>query len=72
MADGKNPGRGGPPNNWLRTLRDDLAVFRSTEGSTEYSPRHLGVDTVRCAYASKKAGKWYQGILEAAERFMAR
>ena len=30
----ENPGSGGSPNNWLRTLRDDLAFFQSTEGST--------------------------------------
>ena len=33
IAGGKNPGPRGTFNNWLRTLRDDLTVFRSTEGS---------------------------------------
>ena len=48
IAGGKNPGPGGPPNNWLRTLRDDLADFRSTEGSTEDSSRqfHTAVGAV--------------------------
>ena len=35
IAGGVNPGSGGSPNNWLRTLRDDLAVLLPTEGSTK-------------------------------------
>ena len=71
-AGGKNPGSGGPPNNWLSTLRDDLAVFRSTEGSAEYFPRQFGFESALWVHAAKKAGKWHRGVLEAAERFMAR
>ena len=48
IASGKNPGPSGPPNNWFRTLRDDLAIFLSTEGSTEDIPRQVGVKTVLC------------------------
>ena len=44
VAGGKKPGPGGPPNNWLRTLRDDLAVFRSAKDSTKDSPRQRGVN----------------------------
>ena len=72
VVDGNQPGLGGPPNNWLSTLRDGLAVVQSTEGATEDSPRQFGVETVLCVHAAKKTGKWYRVILGAAERFMAR
>ena len=61
IACGKNPGPGGPPNYWLRTLRDDLAVFRSTEGCTEDSPRQVGDETVLWVHVANKAGKVVPG-----------
>ena len=36
------------------------------------SPRQFGGEAVLWVHASKQAGRWYQGILEADERFMAR
>ena len=51
----KNPGPGGPPNNWLKTLRDDLAVFQSTEGSTQESPRQFGVEIYRSMQQIRRA-----------------
>ena len=71
-AGGANPGPRGPPNNWLRTLKDHLAVLRSTEGYTEDSTRQFGVETALWVQAAQEAGKRYRGILEAAGRFMAR
>ena len=45
IAGGKNPASGGPPNNWLGTLRDNLAVFdppkalrKITHGRLELKP----------------------------------
>ena len=32
----------------------------------------FGVETAVWTVAAKKAGKWYRGVLEAAERFMVR
>ena len=72
IASGNYPGQGGASKKWIRALRDDLAVFRSTEGSTEHSPWQFGVETVLWVHAAKKAGKWHRRILEDAERFMAR
>ena len=48
-------GPGGPPNNWLKTLRDDLAVFQSTEGSTQESPRQFGVEIYRSMQQIRRA-----------------
>ena len=47
---------------------DDLRVFGATEGSTEHSPLVFGVETTLWPMASKKGGKWYRDVLEAAER----
>ena len=67
------PGTRRSPDNWLGILRDDLIGLRSAEGSTKEFPPQFGIDTVYCgSMPAKKAGKWYRGILEAAERFMAR
>ena len=46
-------------------------MIQSTECSTENFPRQLGVEPALWVPAAKKADKWDQGILEAAERFMA-
>ena len=67
IADGKKTASGGPPNHCLRSLRDDLAVF----GSTEDSPWKAEVENVS-AQLIRCACKWYRGILEAAKRFMGR
>ena len=61
----KKTGTGGRPNIWLRTLRDNLAVFRSIEGSTEESPRQFRVETVPWVHAANKA-KMVLGVLETA------
>ena len=65
-----NPGPGGPPNSWLRTLVDDLFVLRSTEDSTGDSPCKFGVETVPWVNVAKEAETWYRALFEAAERFM--
>ena len=51
---------------------DDLRVFRATEGSTESVPLVFGIETVLWPTAAKKGGKWYRGVVEAAECFMTR
>ena len=72
MADGENPGPGRPENNYAQCRADDFRVFQATEGSTESSPSLLGVETVLWPRADKKSGKWYRGIVEAADCLMAR
>ena len=67
MAGGENPGSDRPENNWGQCLVDDLRVFRATEGSTESVPLVFGVETVLWPTAAKKGGKWYRGVVEAAE-----
>ena len=42
------------------------------EGSTERSKLFFGVEAEVWTVAAKKAGKWYCGVLEAAERFMTK
>ena len=53
----KNQAPGGPPNNWLRTLGDDVAVFRSTEDRS----RRFGVETLLWVDAARKGAKWHRG-----------
>ena len=72
MACGENPGPGRPENNWVQCLGDDLRVFRATAGSTESVPLVFGVETVLWPTAAKKGGKWYRGVVEAAEIFVTR
>ena len=43
-------------------------MFRATEGSTESLPLVFGVETVLWTTTAKKRGKWYRGVVEAAER----
>ncbi|CAM9337240.1 unnamed protein product, partial [Laminaria digitata] len=69
---GENPGPGRPENNWAQCLADDLRVFRATEGSTYSPPLVFGVETVLWPTAAKKGGKWYRGVVQAADCFMAR
>ena len=46
MSGGENPGPGRPEKNWAQCLRENLRVFRATEGSTESVPLVFAVDTV--------------------------
>ena len=68
--EGRRPG--GQPNTWHRCLVEDFRVFRALEGSTKHCPLVFGVETAVWTVAAKKAGKWYWGVLEAAERFMVK
>ena len=72
MAGGESPGPGRPENNRAQCLADDLGGFQAAERSKESSPLLFGVDTVLWPRAAKKSGKWYRGVVEAADRFMAR
>ena len=72
MAGGENPRSGGQFKTWHRCIVEDLREFRITEGSPEHSPLVFGVETVLWPTAVKEAGKWYRGVLEAAERFMVK
>ena len=72
MAGGEDPGQGRPEKDWAQCLVDDLRVFRATDGSTESVPLVLGAETVPRPTAAKKGGKWYRGVVEAAESFMTR
>ena len=72
VADGQNPRHGRQFKTWHRCIVGGLREFRATEGSTEYSPLVFRVEAALWSTAAKKAGKWYRGFLEAAERFMAR
>ena len=72
MAGEENPAPGRPEKNWAKCLVDDLRVFRATEGSPESIPLVFGAVTVLWSTASKKGGKWYRGVAEAAECFMTR
>ena len=51
---------------------EHLKEFRATEGSTEVAPSVFGVETALWSTAAKKAGRWYRGVLEAAQRFMVK
>ena len=69
-GEGRRPG--GQPKSWHRYLLDDLKAYDATEGSTEHSKLVFGVEDEVWTVAAKKAGKCYRGVLEAAERFMAK
>ena len=72
MAGGENLGPGPPEKNWAQCQVDDVRVFRATKGSTESSPLVFGVETVLWPTAAEKGRKWYRGVVEAAECFVAR
>ena len=72
MAGGENPGPGRPEKNWAPCLVDERRVFRATVGFTESVPLVFGVETVQQPTAAMKGGKWYRGVVEAAECFMTR
>ena len=69
LTGGENPGPGRPEKNWAQCLAD-IRVCQPTEGSTDSSPLLFGVDTVLRPRAAKKSGKWYRGVVDAADRFM--
>ena len=56
--------------NWAQCLVDNRRVFRATEGSTESVTKVFGVETVLWSTAAQKGGKWYRGVVEAAECLM--
>ena len=70
MTGGEGRRPGGQPKSCHRCLLEDLKAFDATEGSTEHSKLFFGVEAEVWTVAAKKAGKWYRGVLEAAERFM--
>ena len=72
IAGGENPGQGRAEKNWAQCLVDDLRVFRVTEGSTESVVLVFGVETVLWPTAAINNGKWYRGVVEAAECLMTR
>ena len=66
------PGTRPTRRNWVHCLADDLRVFQATEGFTESSPLMFGVETTSWPGVAEKSGKWYRGVVEAADCFMAR
>ena len=72
VAGGENPGPGRPEKDRSQCLADDIRVFQATEGSMDSSPSLFGVETVLWPRAAKKSGKWYRGVVDAADRFMKR
>ena len=70
MTGGEGRRPGGQPKSWRRSLLD-LKAFDAKNGSTERSRLVFGVEAEVWTVAAKTAGKWYRGVLEAAERFMA-
>ena len=72
MTGGVDPRPGGQSKTWCKCLVDDLRVLQATEGPRN-PPRW-------CLELRPRCGKWQQrsrasdtrGVLEAAERFMAR
>ena len=72
MTGGNGRRPGGQPKSWHRCLLGDLKGFDVTKGSTEQSKFGFGVEAGVWTIAAKNAGKWYRGVLEAAERLMAK
>ena len=58
MAGGETPGPGRPEKNRAQCLVDDLRVF--------------GAETDLWPTAAKKGGKWYRGVVQVADCFVAR
>ena len=53
----------------------DIRVLQATQESTDSSPSLFGVGTVcsgRARLIANKSGKWYRGVVDAADRFMTR
>ena len=55
---------------WAQYLADDIRVIQATEGYAGSSPLLVGVDTVLWPTAVRKSGKWYRGVVDAADRLM--
>ena len=72
IAGGENPRTGGQCKTWHICVVEDPREIRAIEGSMECVPLVFGVETALWSTTAKKAGKWYRGILEEAERFMVR
>ena len=70
MTNGEGRRPGGQPKSWHRCLLGDLKAFDATAGSTEHCKLFFWAEAEVWTVAAKKAGKWYRGVLEAAERFM--
>ena len=68
MTGGEGQRPGGQPKSWHICLLD-LKAFDATTESTERSNLVFGVEAEVWTVAAT-AGKWYRGVLEAAERFM--
>ena len=56
----------------IYTYLTTLKAFDVTMGSTEHSKLLFVVEAEVWTIAAKKAGKWYRGVLEAEERFLAK
>eukprot|EP00903_Cladosiphon_okamuranus_P015101 g13968.t1 len=74
LADGQEPGRGKPEQNWRMCLIDDLKAFEATRESKEGDPRTFGIPRAIWTEAAKMQGglPWHAGVLQGAERFMAK
>ena len=70
MAGGEWPGPVRPENKWAQCLLDDFRAFRATEVSTKSVLLVFGVEAVPRPTAAKKRGKWYRGVVDAAECFI--
>ena len=73
MAGGENPGSGRPENNWGQCLVDDNSGFsshRGVHGNIPFAVRNRDVGI--SPRAAEKSGKWYRGVVEATDCFMAR
>ena len=67
MAGGENPAPGRPEQNWAQRVLDNLRIHgKLSLCCSEY------VEKVLWATAAKKGGKWYRGVVEEADCFMAR
>ena len=71
-AGGEDPGPGRSEKRWAQSRADDLNVFRATHGSKESSISLSALDTVLRPTAANIGGKWYRGVVEAADCFTAR
>ena len=68
MTGGENPRPGRQFKTWHICIVEDLREFRVTEGSTKHSPLVFEFEPGLWSTATKKVGKWYRGLLQAAER----
>ena len=71
MTGGEYPGPDRPENIWAQCLADDLRVLHATEGSMESLPLLFGAETVLRPRAAKTNGRWYRGVIQAVDCFMA-